>query len=911
MTAKQNTLQASRVFSGGDGLGRDLLKPLPLITFIVLALIIISGPYFRGLYFSDEMLAIHVIGFTFASLWLLAGLREPAFYIIRPGPMEWAFFLMVFCYLLSLFFAVNIRDAVNEFFNTAVYLVFYLLTLTTCRVFKMPLLTPANKRASQGGRNRCNRMVAQPAGIVSTEQVFLQLLFFSGLLLALISLLALGGQIDFVGSYVWGRLFSPLQYANAAASYFFASLILGLGLFSSSDHPKLKLLYIAASLILFIALILTYSRLVWLLLGPLLILFVLLAQRNKRSSLGLAIFSIVVIGLPVALAAYELFIRGFVLPAWSLILGAMLLSPGAVICAEKFLPALKRGRGEKLVAVVIILLLVLGAGAALTLLGRPLSLQNTISGGEALYHEQQVNAVGEGSYSLTLSAATINEDKLPGAGAYNWKMVVLALVADPFSNEYFEQKILVSAEQAKAIMQQHEYAFRTPAATRKLIIRLYGSSAEDAASVLFRDVTLHGPAGSRTLSFNLHRILPAELYKRVTLFRPQIGEEPRIAHYRDAIKIISDHPLGGAGGGAWAALYPAYMTREYVTTEPHSHPLKIWIEAGLFAFLAYLAIWVFYAHAYFKARSSKTLSPAAAVQAAAVFVAVLALVIHGAVDFLLSLGALSLYLFILTATGRSLFPDLDAGRADSVSVRGLKHRRVSRIILFALVISSVALIINLSLLFGSWSGRAALWELEQNNQVEAEALLRRAIFFDPLEAENYYLLALLAQARAERLSLENGAGINKANEEARQMAEQAHRLAPYNTVYNRHYALLLLAFGDLTPGLALLEENMRINPFHPDHYRQFAAASLAAAQYLLAHGEEEAGLALIEQLASVEEMMGQYHHDTSGLNFYLGWAHYLRGNIADAKEALSAVKEDDQAYDMALELLRRINREQD
>lgn len=55
--------------------------------------------------------------------------------------------------------------------------------------------------------------------------------------------------------------------------------------------------------------------------------------------------------------------------------------------------------------------------------------------------------------------------------------------------------------------------------------------------------------------------------------------------------------------------------------------------------------------------------------------------------------------------------------------------------------------------------------------------------------------------------------------------------------YNLKYGLILLNSGDLEGGLQRLERNIELNPFHPDHYGQLAAALLAVAEYHLGAGE--------------------------------------------------------------------------
>ncbi|MGI6423707.1 MAG: O-antigen ligase family protein [Tepidanaerobacteraceae bacterium] len=58
------------------------------------------------------------------------------------------------------------------------------------------------------------------------------------------------------------------------------------------------------------------------------------------------------------------------------------------------------------------------------------------------------------------------------------------------------------------------------------------------------------------------------------------------------MKIIKEYPILGTGGGGWKAIYQAYQSYRYFTTEVHSFFLQLWVETGTVGLLALLALWI-------------------------------------------------------------------------------------------------------------------------------------------------------------------------------------------------------------------------------------------------------------------------------------------------------------------------------
>lgn len=70
----------------------------------------------------------------------------------------------------------------------------------------------------------------------------------------------------------------------------------------------------------------------------------------------------------------------------------------------------------------------------------------------------------------------------------------------------------------------------------------------------------------------------------------------RFTFYKDAMKVLADYPIIGAGGGAWASLYEQYQNNPYTSRQAHNFFLQYLIEVGILGFLVFMAfiIYIFY-----------------------------------------------------------------------------------------------------------------------------------------------------------------------------------------------------------------------------------------------------------------------------------------------------------------------------
>lgn len=94
-------------------------------------------------------------------------------------------------------------------------------------------------------------------------------------------------------------------------------------------------------------------------------------------------------------------------------------------------------------------------------------------------------------------------------------------------------------------------------------------------------------------------ILPDALENRIkTISLSDHSFSQRLTYYQDSWEVAKDHPVFGAGGGAWSWLYRQYQSYPYIGNQSHSFAMQLlneigWFGLGLFLLLL---IWAYAIH---------------------------------------------------------------------------------------------------------------------------------------------------------------------------------------------------------------------------------------------------------------------------------------------------------------------------
>lgn len=861
----------------------DNLNTANVILLIILAAvlaIIIIGPFQRGLFFQQELLPVHVISFALFLLWWISKLwrRDVTF---LQTPLDAGIFVLVLLYFLAfLFTAVDKRAALEEFLKVANYFVVYLMVFDIARRHYLLRL----RREPVPSRSQKNKEVPRNDAVWSSSLspgllILLHGLLVAGVAVAVAGIGAAAGTWDIHGAYVNERIHSPLQYPNTAAAYFTASYFLALGLSSLARRWYLRALYLVPAVVLAIAIIFTYSRGAWLLLPFMALLFILamLAGNRMRVALHLvvsgAVTLLVMPGLNGAFASPE---SG---SAWLYIFGALALAVFFGLLVEKFLHLDKK---FKLAAagVAVLALILLGMQLVLPRLNEPLHLERALNEEPSeQYLEQRVsNIEPDHPYLLSFDVSAFREtpdgEEEP---SYAWGMQVYG-----YDIEDERTTLLEHREEATDGWESRQLEFSTAGDTVRAEVRLY--NRYPGTSVTISDVTLLENDTAQTLGFTLDRLLPRQVYERLhTIGAGEHSVEGRLGFYRVAMSIVADYPILGAGGGGWTALYLGYQDVLYYTTEVHSHFLQVWVETGTLGFAAFLAVWGFFILSFIRARRSNSLDMDHKTVHAAVFIAALALGAHSALDFNLSLGAVSLFLFALLGAGRSLC--LDPGREGEMRLPRIPRLRLNERPKWVpgLIGVVIALILFLFTLF-LWSGHRTAQtaaQLAQGGQLQpAVRHYESALRYDPYQASNYLALADHYGHMADMEEDEEKVPQFKAR--ALELSRRALELEPYSVSTNEKYGLRLLSQGRVEQAMGYIEKILQLHPHSPGTFTSVAQAHLLVAEYYGEQNNEDSKEYHYREVLKLEERMLDYHDDIGPLNFFVGEAAFQLGELEDA-----------------------------
>lgn len=143
----------------------------------------------------------------------------------------------------------------------------------------------------------------------------------------------------------------------------------------------------------------------------------------------------------------------------------------------------------------------------------------------------------------------------------------------------------------------------------------------------------------------VRKMLPSTLENRVeNINLEQHSVLERTTFYKDAFKLIGDHPITGAGGGGWAALYEKYQNNPYTSRQAHNFFLQFWIEVGTLGILILAAFLLYIMYQYI--RSYITSDEASRRNTFIFYIIAISLLVHSVIDFEMSYAFIASLVFL-------------------------------------------------------------------------------------------------------------------------------------------------------------------------------------------------------------------------------------------------------------------------
>ncbi|ACB85817.1 O-antigen polymerase [Natranaerobius thermophilus JW/NM-WN-LF] len=381
----------------------------------------------------------------------------------------------------------------------------------------------------------------------------------------------------------------------------------------------------------------------------------------------------------------------------------------------------------------------------------------------------------------------------------------------------------------------------------------------------------------------------------------ETGFTTRVELMETAWDIIEDHPFG-VGGGGWDPLYPQYMERDYTSSKVHSHIFQIGVETGIPGMIIFGGIWagLIYQLLVIRRRgTARELYPAAGV-----FVAALALGGHSLIDFNLSLGAVSVYLWALFGLVTFYYREvIDSNRSDrsaqsdqmsdqmkleesselgqSEEEKGQDQEKGDKRfykwhqgVRYAVFVVCIGLLVYSSTMFyGYRQGEEALSAMELEFWGTAIPTYEKAVKYDSLNYDYHFSLVQAYEGLYQETSNEDN--IRKAV----QHADRAIELNPEDAVLNRNYGQFMLRIGDIEGGLEHLKRAYQNQPYNEDKYLVYTEALISVSETYLFQEKYREGQERLQELIEFREEFLEYNSQSRDFDQEVFKAYVLLGHL--------------------------------
>jgi len=384
----------------------------------------------------------------------------------------------------------------------------------------------------------------------------------------------------------------------------------------------------------------------------------------------------------------------------------------------------------------------------------------------------------------------------------------------------------------------------------------------------------------------------ADLWDKITSFSFLRSAVSRMDFVNDAVEMIKAKPLLGWGGGGWEEAYRSFQDYLYTSNEAHSHYFQVGVETGIPGILVILGIWasfLYIAHRLYHGSKGDdaTRSLVWVIAAAAVSVG-----LHAAIDFDLSLSALTLVTWTMFGIASGMAAR--AGKAGQPVPR--KKRAGTRPPNYTpLVLASLASILVMApalLLAQSHSYVRQAGQYLQAQQIDKGlAYLEKAAACNPYKADFRVPLSQIYRVRSE-------------HEKSLAQALRAVELSPYNAQLRFNLADTYIAAGRFAPAVEQAEKAVELSPFQQHLYEMLSERYFIIGYKAIEQGDrQEARECLLkagqlpDKLKAVMDdlpehykkmWIGQKLYPSHAVLFNAGAAKYQLGDYSQAEKYLQA-----------------------
>lgn len=767
-------------------------KIVNIIFILLLAVFMLIIPFYRGLFFRVNYIpAVIFISIIFTA-YMIYKFRDKSCKVLDTY-IDISVILIPVAYLISFFFAVNAKDALD-------------LLLLYCSYFMLYKIT-----SDLSGRNE------------KYKNIFINIIIASTFIVSLASILHIAGILEIKGALLDKRLNGPYQYPNTNASVLGVGIILALNKLINESDAKAITIYQIALTSLVPTFIFTLSRGGYLVLtGVLLLNFFLIKTRAKLKF---------ILGFLVAfLSGSMLIYKFYTLPeeslsdVWTYYLISVIAGGLITYIIYSFKSRLKLKFTDKSINIALITVVVVFAGAA----GFVFSVKEPI----------EYRVEHQASEKNSWKNAVINLYELEPNSKYTVEFEVKASVESPnsygikilsYDSANKSTEIFNHFEPASSEFTKKSFNFTTQQDTNRVAILLY--NYESNSYTIYKNVLIKDSNGIAVKRMEQLKFVPAAIANRLA----DINLETRSVSLRtyftkDGLKIIKDYPLIGAGGGAWKNLYRQYQSIPYNTTEVHNFYVQYGTEVGIIGIGALIALLVLIVISMVKSIKVRS-------QYLYVYLAAMLLLLHSSIDFNLSLVAVSYILWMLIGIINS--------EKNTPLIKKSTQKYIGALIP---VLSFAVIIISSSIYYGMKLGaQGALTAKEGKDINKAIELYEKASTFDRYSA--VYRIDLAQIMNNQLRKTKNRKYLDGFLEQV----SFIRKYEPYNHEYTPTICSMYLAIGMLNEASNLADVKLKDEPLLLQSYMVKIDVNYEIASYYLKNEKVEEAIPYLEKVIKAKD----------------------------------------------------------
>lgn len=385
--------------------------------------------------------------------------------------------------------------------------------------------------------------------------------------------------------------------------------------------------------------------------------------------------------------------------------------------------------------------------------------------------------------------------------------------------------------------------------------------------------------------------LPSDLGNRLSNINfKQNSVLERVTFFKDSLKLVSDYPLLGAGGGSWATLYGMYQNNPYLSNQAHNFFLQTLTEVGIlgftilvgFLFLCYYYFIRFYLRSDFKEKNSRMIF----------FIVATSILVHSFLDFEMSYGYLAILVFL--SLGGMLYTN-KSGNTLKKNAPAIKLR---------IIYPGIILLMSIFFLYTSQAKLSAhglynksIHEVQTQKSIDVIFKpLDKAISLDP--SNSYYKFLKIDLLKKLLQQTPNA----KYENQLSTLLDNLNKKEPYNKkVLELNYQQASIE-GDLEQSLAVLSDELNKFPWDLSVYERLISLhtqlgeksgknneigkeNLHFNNALALHDTVVKKHAYLDTLPE-GQLPGTPFYLTPSMNLNVGQIHFFRKNYANASQIL-------------------------